>query len=112
MITLSLHEIDTLESHAYLSNNIALAKALATLSDIRLSMDECEIETLGDMNSNKKELETKIDSLESELEHYKQFFNDCFARLGAHYPCPSVTSDYDCAVIFDAIEKGEGGQDA
>jgi hypothetical protein len=37
---------------------------------------------------------------------YKQFFEDCFARLSGHYPCPSVTSDYDCSVIFDAIEGG------
>lgn len=40
---------------------------------------------------------------------YKQFFEDCFERLAGHYPCPSVTSDYDQSVIFAAIEKGEGG---
>ena len=55
----------------------------------------------------------KIAELEKELNArayysaYKDFFDDCFARLNAHYPCPSVTSDYDCSVIFDAIEKGE-----
>lgn len=37
---------------------------------------------------------------------YKQFFEDCFERLHGHYPAPSVTSDYDCSVIFYAIEKG------
>jgi len=39
---------------------------------------------------------------------YKQFFEDCFMRLNGRYPCPSVTSDYDCGVIFAAIDKGEG----
>lgn len=38
---------------------------------------------------------------------YVQFFHACFERLGAHYPCPSITSDYDKSVIFDAIERGE-----
>lgn len=40
---------------------------------------------------------------------YKQFFEDCFERLAGHYPCPSVTSDYDQSVIFAAIDRGEGG---
>lgn len=39
---------------------------------------------------------------------YKQFFEDCFEHLDGHYPCPSITNDYDCSVIFDAIERGEG----
>lgn len=70
------------------------------------------------------ELEAERDALEEELEAakddslsqwernngpadaYKQFFEDCFARLAGHYPCPSVTSDYDQSVIFEAIEKG------
>ena len=55
----------------------------------------------------------KIAELEKELSAradysaYKEFFENCFARLNGHYPCPAVTSDYDCSVIFDAIEKGE-----
>ena len=43
-----------------------------------------------------------------ELEELRRFFTDCFEMLGAHYPCPSVTSDHDKQVIFDAIRKGEG----
>ena len=55
----------------------------------------------------------KISELEEEsnaradYSAYKEFFYDCFARLNGHYPCPEVTSDYACSVIFDAIEKGE-----
>jgi hypothetical protein len=108
MIDLSLRELDALEVQAYMNNDSTLSKALATLSDIRLSMDECEIDSLDDMHSDKKGLENKIYSLESELELYKQFFDDCFAQLAAHYPCPEVSSDYDCSVIYDAIAKGEG----
>lgn len=37
---------------------------------------------------------------------YRQFFFDCFERLAGHYPAPSITSDYDKSVIFEAIEKG------
>ena len=57
--------------------------------------------------------EDKISDLESDIKRmpdyseYVAFFNDCFTRLNGHYPCPSVTSDYDCSVIFDAIENGE-----
>jgi hypothetical protein len=43
---------------------------------------------------------------------YKQFFEDCFEALSAHYPCPEVTSDYDCQVILDAIRKGDDDENA
>ena len=39
---------------------------------------------------------------------YKEFFYNCFDFLGGYYPAPSVTSDYDKSVIFNAIERGEG----
>lgn len=54
----------------------------------------------------------KIAELEKDLEKcadypaYKDFFENCFTRLNGHYPCPEVTSDYYCSVIFDAIENG------
>lgn len=57
--------------------------------------------------------EDKISDLESDINsvpdysRYVEFFNDCFARLNDHYPCPEVTSDYDCNIIFEAIENGE-----
>jgi len=65
-----------------------------------------------------------VDSLENQLddsvtlerwernngpaEAYREFFYDCFNYLAGHYPCPSVTSDHDKQVIFDAITRGEG----
>lgn len=57
--------------------------------------------------------EDKISDLENDIKrmpdysNYVEFFNDCFARLNGHYPCPSVTSDYDKSVIFSAIDNGE-----
>ena len=72
------------------------------------------------------ELEAQVADLESKLEDakddslahwernngpadaYKDFFYECFERLAGVYPCPSVTSDYDKGVIFDAIERAEG----
>lgn len=54
----------------------------------------------------------KIADMEKDLEEcadysaYKDFFESCFARLNGRYQCPEVTSDYDCSIIFDAIEKG------
>lgn len=53
-----------------------------------------------------KDLEDEAES-RADYSAYKEFFYDCFSRLTGRYPCPAVTSDYDCSVIFDAIEKGE-----
>lgn len=57
--------------------------------------------------------EDTIEYLEKDIKRmhdysrYVEFFNDCFSRLNGHYPCPSVTSDYDCSIVLGAIEKGE-----
>ena len=71
------------------------------------------------------ELETKVENLESQLEDaqadslskweknnspiadYVTFFDECFQRLNGLYSYPSVTSDYDCGIIYAAIERGE-----
>ena len=73
----------------------ALYAALAELQEAHDAMTE-------DYDENKKTVENQ-----EYYEYYKEFFYDCFARLDGHYPCPEVTSDYDCSIIFDAIEKGE-----
>lgn len=73
------------------------------------------------------ELKNEVQALESQIEEtetlesweknngpaheYVQFFNECFERLPAHYPCPSVTNEHDKSVIFEAIE-GEPLRDA
>ena len=64
------------------------------------------LELIEDQSDKIAELEKETES-RADYSAYKDFFGNCFARLGGHYPCPEVTSDYDCSVIFDAIEKGE-----
>ena len=39
---------------------------------------------------------------------YVDFFFDCFRLLDGKYPAPSITSETDNQVIFDAIARGEG----
>ena len=87
-----------LERAAYASGDIEKAKMIDLIQSLIT-----QVETL----------QEKIDELESEAkgiynhDEYKSFFETCFEFLNGHYPCPSVTSDYDCSVIFDAIQKGE-----
>ena len=87
-----------LERAAYVSGDIEKAKMI----DMIQHLTE-QVETL----------QEKIEDLESEAKNvfdhaeYKSFFEACFKFLNGHYLCPSVTSDHDCSVIFDAIQKGE-----
>ena len=90
------------EVQAYLDGNIELADALARIAEL-----EAEVEALENAANNVVTLESWEKDNGPAYEYY-QFFHDCFARLNAHYPCPSVTSDYDKSVIFAAIEKSEG----
>lgn len=96
-----MEDLETLERQAYIAGDTDKADLLARIIEL-----EAQIE----------ELETRIDdtvTLESweknngPADSYKQFFHDCFDRLDGHYPCPSITSDYDQSIIFDAISKGE-----
>lgn len=73
----------------------ALYAAVAEL----LEINETQNEQLDDYR--------KYESDTADYQAYKQFFGACFQHLSGYYPCPSVTSDYDCSVIFDAIQKGE-----
>ena len=63
------------------------------------------LELIEDQSDKIAELEKETES-RADYSAYKEFFHDCFARLDGHYPCPEVTSDYDCSIIFDAIENG------
>ena len=100
---------DEIERAAYMAGNLDLSNTAfdaQTLWDVEESIG-------GDFKIDAT-LDTQIDAkIDSEVEKrcpdyadYKRFFEECFYRLNGHYPCPSVTSDYDQSVIFDAIEKG------
>lgn len=97
--------IEELERRAYAENAPALAKVLGALHDALQRINE--LEPLIDDTETLAQWERKNGPADS----YKEFFNDCFERLDGHYPCPSVTSDYDKRVIFQAIERGESTKD-
>ena len=86
---------------AYCAGDTEKAELFDALAD---SLDLIE-----DQADKLKDLE-KETNIRADYSAYKEFFENCFARLGGHYPCPEVTSDYDCSVIFDAIEKGESAK--
>lgn len=92
---------DELEREAYAAGNVGLAKAYARISEL-----EVEKEELQDQIDSTETLEN-WERLNGPASAYYEFFYECFYRLGAHYPAPSVTSEYDKNVIFEAIERGE-----
>ena len=96
--------IDEQETLAYLSGDTNKADLLAQIAELEEQLEMLE-EQLSDAQDNSL---AHWEKNNGPSEEYKQFFYDCFERLGAHYPCPSVTSDHDKGVIFAAIERGEG----
>ena len=89
------------EQAAYAAGDTLKAKLLARIMDL-----EEELERVKD--------DARSDSLNAwESDHgpasaYVEFFFECFKRLRCRYPIPSITSDADKQVIFDAIVRGEG----
>jgi len=91
------------ERLAYAEGFTGTADLFARIADLEAERDSLQAQ-LDDLPN-----ESERDQNARDLENYRQFFFDCFQRLAGHYPCPSVTNDYDQSVIFAAIEKGEGG---
>jgi pyridoxal/pyridoxine/pyridoxamine kinase len=96
--------VEEQESQAYAAGDTATAALLARI--IELEYLEKRVEELEDQL---KDVQGTLDN-QTDFESYKDFFEGCFERLAGHYPCPSITSDYDKSVIFTAIEKSEGGE--
>lgn len=93
---------EELERTAYIAGDIELAQAYTKIEELEL-----QVEALENAAADVVTLESWENSYGPAYDYY-QFFNDCFARLNGHYPYPSVTSDYDKSIIFNAIERGEG----
>jgi outer membrane murein-binding lipoprotein Lpp len=95
------------ERAAYMAGDTRAAELLAQIAQLEAERDALaeELETVKD--------EAADDSLKhwenenGNLDDFKEFFYDCFARLAGHYPAPDISSEYDKSVIFAAIEKGE-----
>ena len=87
-----------LERAAYISND-PTAALLARIADL-----EAQNDALTDELGNYQNDITPY----HEFEDLREFFRECFLRLpGGDYPAPSIFSDYDKSVIFDAISKSE-----
>jgi hypothetical protein len=95
--TLEPAELEALERAAYYGGDYERAELLGLVAELKREVEALEDE-ISDLESEKKQL------VEPE---YKTFFFECFLMLNGHYPAPSVTSDYDKGVIFDAIRLGE-----
>lgn len=99
--TLTIEELNERERDAYAAGDTERANLYALVIDLR-----AQIEALEDQIKETETLEY-WERFNGPAEAYKQFFFDCFEHLDGHYPAPSVTSEYDKRVIFDAISNGE-----
>ncbi len=93
------------ERMAYAEGFTMAAELFARIAELEAERDQLaeELENLKDSQPDPRQVQQDA----QDLEHLKQFFYDCFARLAGHYPCPEFSSDYDKGVIFAAIERGE-----
>ena len=96
--------VEEQEAAAYAAGDTATAALLGRIIELEAEVNALQVK-LDDMPSV-----AQLEKDASDLENLKEFFYDCFNRLAGHYPCPSITSDYDKSVIFNAIEKSEGGE--
>ena len=101
MIDLENVNLREAEQAAYAAGDTLKAKLLARIMDLEDELARVKYAAADD-------------SLEAwESDHgpawaYVEFFFDCFKLLDNKYQVPSVTSDDDKQVIFDAIVRGEG----
>jgi len=89
------------EQAAYAAGDTLKAKLLARIMDL-----EDELERVKDDAAD-----NSLAAWESDYgpaSAYVDFFFECFEHLRGRYPAPSVTSETDKQVIFDAIVRGEG----
>jgi len=106
MIDLQTLPADEAERIAYAEGFTGTAALFARIADLEAEVLKLENE-LEDARSDSL---SRWERNNGPAYDYVQFFMDCFERLAGHYPAPSITSDYDKSVIFDAIERGERTQ--
>ena len=101
MIDLENVNLRDAERAVYSSGDTLTAKLLARIMDL-----EDELERVKD-DAAANSLKAWEDE-NGPADAYMEFFLDCFKRLRCRYPIPSITSETDKQVIFDAIVRGEG----
>jgi hypothetical protein len=94
------------EAQAYAAGDTATAALLGRIIELEAVNRALELELENAQSDSLSDWESK----NGPVYDYVQFFRGCFDRLAGHYPCPSITNDYDKSVIFSAIEKSEGGE--
>ena len=104
LLSLPAHEAETL---AYAEGFTLAAELFARIAELEAQVKQLTDELDDIEDKARDDSLTRWEDENGPAEAYKDFFFSCFERLAGHYPCPSVTSDYDQSVIFDAIEKGE-----
>lgn len=93
--------LSEMERAAYISGDTRTADMLAAVMEGVVAIDAADdVETLAQWENEN-----------GPASEYRDFFTLCFDNLGAHYPCASITSDYDQGVIFQAIRLGEEARD-
>ena len=92
MIDLENVNLREAEQAAYAAGDTLKAKLLARIMDLE---DELERASANSLKAWEDE--------NGPADAYMEFFFDCFEHLQCRYPVPSVTSDADKQVIFDAL---------
>ena len=101
MIDLENVNLREAEQAAYAAGDTLKAKLLARIMELEDELSRLECAVADDF------LE-KWESDHGPAADYVEFFFDCFEHLRCKYPVPSITSETDKQVIFDAIARGEG----
>ena len=101
MIDLENASLMEAEQAAYAAGDTLKAKLLARIMDLEDELARVKYAAADDSL-------TAWESDHGPASAYVEFFFDCFRLLDGKYPVPSVTSDADKQVIFDAIVRGEG----
>lgn len=90
-----------MERAAYMSGDTRTADLLAAVAEVNERAEALEdVETL-----------EQWENVNGSASAYRDFFDCCFDHLDGRYPCPSIGSDHDQSVIFDAIRFGEAARD-
>ena len=101
MIDLENVNLSDAERAAYSSGDTLTAKLLARIMDLEDELARVKYAAADD----------SLEAWESDhgpASAYVEFFFDCFRLLDGACPVPSITSETDKQVIFDAIVRGEG----
>ena len=101
MIDLENVNLREAEQAAYAAGDTLKAKLLARIMDLEEELARVKDDAAANSLKAWEDENGPADA-------YMEFFFDCFEMLNCRYPVPSVTSDADKQIIFDAIARGEG----